>query len=66
MASGVLGIGFTIWKTAWVKKQSEGTERMSQIGTYVMSPHLEYQWSPTLIFPIKTEAGVHKTGVVNA
>ena len=35
LAAAVIGLGFTVWKTSWVKKQDEGTERMKTIGGYI-------------------------------
>jgi K(+)-stimulated pyrophosphate-energized sodium pump len=35
IAAGVLGILFTIWKSAWVKAQEAGSEKMKNIAGYI-------------------------------
>lgn len=35
IAAGVIGILYTVWKTAWVKKQEEGNERMQKIASHI-------------------------------
>ncbi len=35
IGAGVLGILFTIWKTAWVKKQEPGNDKMVTIGKHI-------------------------------
>jgi len=35
IGAGVLGIVFSIWKTSWINKQDEGTEKMKQIGANI-------------------------------
>lgn len=32
---GVLALGYTFWRSAWVTKQDPGTEKMQQIGGYI-------------------------------
>ena len=35
LASGVIAMLFSFWKTSWINKQDEGTERMKQIGASI-------------------------------
>ncbi len=35
MGAGVLAMLFSFWKTTWINKQDEGTERMKQIGSSI-------------------------------
>ena len=35
MLSGVLAMGFSFWKTSWIKKQSQGNDRMKFIGASI-------------------------------
>ena len=32
---GVLGLLFTLWKSAWVQKQDPGTEKMQKIAGHI-------------------------------
>ncbi|MEQ9148588.1 MAG: sodium/proton-translocating pyrophosphatase, partial [Cytophagales bacterium] len=34
-AFGVLGLLFVVWKSSWVSKQEEGTEKMSKIANHI-------------------------------
>lgn len=34
-AAGILGLIYTAWKSAWVKRQDAGTEKMQKIGSYI-------------------------------
>ena len=35
IGSGILAMLFSFWKTSWINKQDEGTERMKQIGASI-------------------------------
>ncbi len=35
LGAGLIGILFTVWKSAWVKKQAVGNEKMEKIGTHI-------------------------------
>lgn len=35
MLSGVLAMGFSFWKTSWINKQSQGSDRMKSIGASI-------------------------------
>ncbi|MFN3270333.1 MAG: sodium/proton-translocating pyrophosphatase, partial [Candidatus Kapaibacteriota bacterium] len=37
LAFGLIGIIYTIWKTAWINKQDPGNERMQKIMGYISS-----------------------------
>ena len=35
VGAGILAMLFSFWKTSWINKQDEGTERMKQIGASI-------------------------------
>ena len=35
VGAGILAMLFSFWKTRWISKQDEGTERMKQIGASI-------------------------------
>ena len=35
IGAGVLALIYSAWKTSWISKQDEGTDRMKQIGSNI-------------------------------
>ena len=44
IGSGVFAILFAFWKTSWINKQDQGTEKMEKIGPNQLIPNQKGSW----------------------
>ena len=42
LLSGLFAMLFSFWKTSWINKQDQGTNRMEKIGKYIFSSFIRF------------------------
>ena len=67
IASGVLAMVYAFWKTSWISKQDEGTDRMKQIGASIADGAMaflkaEYRVLTVFVIAVAILLGVANSG----
>jgi K(+)-stimulated pyrophosphate-energized sodium pump len=67
IASGVLAMAYAFWKTSWISKQDEGTDRMKQIGASIADGAMaflkaEYRVLAVFVIVVAILLGVANSG----